>query len=401
MSIQLLYNSEINNHFTLINSLLDEADEVWLATAFLKSSGLSQLNPSLATYVKKKKPIKIICGKHFGLTEPNALKDIYRLFSYNDRSYFYMDKGENKTKVFHPKLFAFRIGEVFHLISGSANITQGGLKDNEEFSMYVTVPINDKLYKDTIKYFERISNNENAELVTQLIINRYEKFYNEQKQARFKQKVIPDKSSSDYEFDYIKLRNQLKKIDWNKFKIEAKIRQNDYKRAKGLLDEVVDTNVSQTRFEEIIDFLVGRAGQNGLWKSGSLLRLRFKVYTCKKRFKKLVTFIRDNQMRSAGEVFSGAKEYVKLINGARMNYVAEIMMTYDPIRFANINSNPITVLKKEAGVYFKSHSDSFNAEDYESYCQIIREICEELGLNDMLDADSFFNEIYWKLKSSN
>ena len=70
-------------------------------------------------------------------------------------------------------------------------------------------------------------------------------------------------------------------------------------------------------------------------------------------------------------------------------------MTYQPDRFANLNLNPITVLKEEAGVFYKATSDSFNGDDYEEYCEVINEICQELGLKNMLEADSFINEVYW------
>ena len=164
---------------------------------------------------------------------------------------------------------------------------------------------------------------------------------------------------------------------------------------------MLSNRLSQKRFVEIIDSLVGKRGQKGLWKSGSLLRLRHFVYTYKTEFKELVKYIRANQKESAEKVFINAKELVKSIAGARMNYVAEIMMTYQPDRFANLNANPIAVLKNEAGVYFKSHSDSFTGENYEEYCKIIQEICGELQLKNMLEADSFINEVYWELKEEN
>ena len=126
--------------------------------------------------------------------------------------------------------------------------------------------------------------------------------------------------------------------------------------------------------------------------------MRFKVYECKNEFRDLVTFIKESQNEPASIVFDGAKELVNDVRGASINYVTEIMMTYQPNRFANLNRNPITVLDKEAGVYFKSHSSSFNGEDYQDYCLLIEEICNELDLKNMLEVDSFFNDIYWEIK---
>jgi hypothetical protein len=86
------------------------------------------------------------------------------------------------------------------------------------------------------------------------------------------------------------------------------------------------------------------------------------------------------------------------IDGAAVNYVTEIMMTYNNRDFANMNRNPITVLKQEAGANIKAHSSSFTSDEYQEYCTLIKEISGELGLKNMLEADSYFNDIYWKIK---
>lgn len=75
------------------------------------------------------------------------------------------------------------------------------------------------------------------------------------------------------------------------------------------------------------------------------------------------------------------------------------MISYNPKDFAILNGNPLSVLTQKAGISFK-HKDkySFDGQDYAYYCEIIKEISEELGFSNMLEADSFFNEIYQKNK---
>ena len=94
-------------------------------------------------------------------------------------------------------------------------------------------------------------------------------------------------------------------------------------------------------------------------------------------------------------------ERVASIEGASVNYVTEIMASYNKNNFAILNNNPFTVLTKKAGVSF-SHKTltSFSGEDYTYYCALIKEISEKLGFSNMLEADSFFNDIYWKMKNS-
>ena len=399
---QIIINNPKENHLTKVLELFKDADEVWLATAFLKVSGLKLLLPAIKRHLANNKRINIVTGQNFGLTEPDALSELHSLFSLQLNANLYLDKASIKTKIFHPKLFMFKNGNNVDVISGSANITKGGLCDNQEFSVHFNTSYSNSSIVEVNDYFSLITSSENAEFVTLATINRYKQYFDEQKNARKNQKAVPDKTADDYDFDYTKLRLRLKTYDRKDFGIKAKEREKDYQNAKSLLDEIVTSpKLTQNRFEEILDSLVGKAGQKSLWKSGSLLRLRFDVYNCKLQFKALVKFIKENQKQDAGKVFINAKDFVKKIEGAGMNYVAEIMMTYQPKRFANLNANPITVLKEEAGVYFKAQSDSYNADDYRAYCEIIKEICSELGLRNMLEADSFINEVYWDLKNEN
>lgn len=396
---QFIYNNSKINHLDVILQQFEEANEIWLATAFLKMSGLHLLLPAIKNHVKVNKSIQIIVGQNFGLTEPEALRKLHKMFEKKVNANLFIDKAEVKTSVFHPKLFLFKNNQKGVIIAGSANITKGGLITNQEASLVSNTKITNSDWKDAIKYFEEISCLKNANSSSLMLIKRYEQFYKDQRKARADQKAAPDKSDSEYSFDYKKLKKRLKKYQTAQSKADFTQRERDYKEAKQLLNEIATSSrLTQNRFEEIIDALVGAAGQKALWKSGSLLRLRYEVYECKNEFRNLVKFIKENQKGLPSKVFEKAKKLVEEVNGARVNYVTEIMMTYQPNSFANLNSNPITVLKDEAGVYFKSHSSSYNGEDYQDYCLLINEIYNELNLKNMLEVDSFFNEIYWLLK---
>lgn len=395
---KFISNNNSSNHLKVILNYLEDADEIWLATAFLKMSGLNLLLPHIKKHIKLNKPIHIIAGQNFGLTEPEALRKLYDDFGTYTNAKFYLDKAEGNQSIFHPKLFIFKKDSKGFIISGSANITKGGLTTNKEASLFVETSISSVVWKETIKYYNEICNNENADSLSLMIINRYKDFYEEQKIIRRKQKVSPDKKSSDYSFSYVKLKKRLNEYKIADFKEKFKQREKDYKQAKELLIEIVDLKrLTQVRFEEIIELLVGKSGQKALWQSGSMNRHKAKVFECKDEFRKLVKFIKENQKSSPNTVFSKAKELVQDVNGARINYVTEIMMTFQPERFGNLNGNPIKVLKEEAGVYFKSHSSLYTGDDYQEYCLIIREICNELELKNLLEVDSFFNIIYWKL----
>ena len=336
------------------------------------------------------------------MTEPETLKELFKLCKNKRNANLFLDKAEDKTKVFHPKLFLFKSNEEVTIISGSANITSGGLTSNQEVSLYINTYKNSTEWENAKAYFKHITNEEYASLVNLMLIKRYEQFYKEQESIRKHQKATPEKRGSEYSFDYKKLKQHFKNYRTEQSKKNFEEREKKYKQAKKLLNEIVESpRLTQNRFENIIDALVGAAGLKPLWQSGSLFRHRFKVYECKNEFRNLVNFINKHQHESASLVFEGAKELVKQVGGARINYVTEMMMTFQPNRFANLNNNPITVLDEEAGVYFKSHSNSFNGNDYAEYCLLIKEIAQKLELKNMLEVDSFFNDIYWLLKQKN
>tara|TARA_R110002051_G_scaffold209984_1_gene275698 strand:- start:1650 stop:2861 length:1212 start_codon:yes stop_codon:yes gene_type:complete len=396
---QFIYNNTESSHLDVVLHQFEVAEDIWLATAFLKMSGLNLLIPAIKKHAKANKSIQVIVGQNFGLTEPEALRKLHNLFEERINANLYLDKAESKTNVFHPKLFLFKKNGKGTIISGSANMTKGGLVTNQEASLFCETKVESDEWKKAVTYFDSITNEDNASPVNLMLIKRYEKFYKDQRKARETQKAAPEKQESQYNFDYKKLKKHLKKYSTTQSKADFKQREKDYREAKKLLDEIATSGrLTQKRFIDIIDTLVGKAGQQALWKSGSLFRNRRKVYNCKNEFKKLVKFIRDNKNGVPSKVFEKSKKLVEGVEGARVNYVTEIMMTYQPNRFANLNNNPITVLDEEAGVYFKSHSGSFNGYDYGEYCSLIKEICQKLNLKNMLEVDSFFNDIYWEIK---
>ena len=401
MEERVIHNIGTSSHLEVIKSLLKASDEIWLATAFLKMSGLKLLLPLIKKHIEANKPITIIAGQNFGLTDPEALKILFKLFKNQFNANLFLDKANNTTKVFHPKLFLFRKKETVSIISGSANITSGGLTSNQEVSLHIQTNSSSREWKNAINYFDYITDYKNASSINLMLIKRYEQFYNEQKGIRKYQKAVPEKQEEDFEFDYKKLKAHIRKYRSDDSYAIFKQRKRNYKEAKHLLQEIANsTRLSQRRYEEIIDELVGSAGNDRLWDSGSLFRQRFKVYECKKEFRVLTNFVLDNRKKPTSTVFAGAKELVESVRGASINYVTEIMATIEPKRFAILNRNPMTVLDQEAGVYFKSHSSSFNGNDYAEYCLLIKEITQELDLQNMLEADSFFNEIYWEIKNS-
>ena len=271
--------------------------------------------------------------------------------------------------------------------------------NNKETSLVSNCNSTDIIWSEAKQYFDVLVSPAMADEATLLVVKQYETFYEQQKQYNKKQKTIPVKTKSQLAFDYNNLLRHFQRFNTVERQENFRSKVHNYKEAKKVLDEIVDNiHLTQEQFEPLLDSLVGSREQWNLWHSGSLFRLRKSVYPYFKEFQDLVRYIRENKHSPAQDVFEKAKERVMKIEGAAVNYITEIMMTYNPKEFANVNRNPITVLRIEGGVNIKSHSSLFKSCDYVEYCDLVKEISTNLGLQNMLEADSFFNEIYWRIK---
>jgi HKD family nuclease len=388
-----------NNHLTAIEQNLKTSEQSYFAIAFLKTSGLYNLLKSIKKYLKSGGQLTIVAGQNFALTEPKALKELRKLFQSYPASKLYLAKANVRNSVFHPKLYLFKTKKNSSIISGSANITKGGLISNKETSILMNCRTSEKVWNDAINYFNELIKPENADEATLLVIKQYETFFEQQKQHNRKAKSNPTKTKTQLTFDYKNLLKHFKKFNNSERQRNFKEKLSNYKKAKKILNSIVDnSHLTQKQFEPLLDQLVGSKDVSNLWHSGSLFRLRRKVYPYHKEFRNLVRYIRDNKDKPSDIVFENAKIKVKSIKGAAVNYITEIMMTYNNKDFANMNRNPITVLRDEGGVSIKAHSSSFTGFGYAEYCELVEEIASKLGLQNMLEADSFFNEIYWEIK---
>lgn len=134
MSIQLLSNLNypIGN---IINQELQNAENVQMAVAFLKYSGVRVIENSLNHCLSKGGNIELIVGLDFKTTDPKSIHYFINLQKSNSTVKFYCfgDREENKTNiVFHPKIYLFQNKRETTGIVGSTNLTQGGLMTNFE-----------------------------------------------------------------------------------------------------------------------------------------------------------------------------------------------------------------------------------------------------------------------------
>jgi hypothetical protein len=357
-------------------------------------SGLKSIIDLLKIFLKQGGELHFIAGQNFALTEPDALYEIFNILKSKPKSNLYIYKAASNDSIFHPKMYLFESNRDCRVILGSANMTNGGLTTNNEVSLSFKCQKNSDVWKQSISTFnDYVSNCIAASLLT---IGWYKTFYNSQRSHNKSAKAIPPKY--EYTFDYDALKKYLGKLTQAELAKMSSERDSRYRQSRKILNAIADDKrLTEAKFIPLLDSLVVR----GAWNSGSLHRLRKLIYKYYKEFARLIRFIRTNKSKSPDYVFPEAMKLVAGIKGASVNYVTEIMASYNRNDFAILNNNPFTVLTEKAGVSFThKHPDSFNGADYAYFCALIKEISEKLGFSNMLEADSFFNDIYWKIKNS-
>lgn len=396
--MKLITNSKKTNHLVVIKESLKSHNRAFIAVAFLRITGIDLLWKSIEIFLKNGGILTLIAGRNFGLTEPDALMKLMKLFHQFPKSSLFLDKGESKSHIFHPKIFLFESDKDCSLVIGSSNLTRGGLETNDEASIIVYCKQKDKIWKDSKEYFQNLISINKAQEVNLTVIKNYEKYFYEQKKAN--SGTRPNQKSSKI-FNEKNLEKYLKIFSSEEMKLQSKKRENNYKLAKSILNKIADDkSLNQDKFASFLDKLTGSKKEHNLWHSGSLFRLRKKVYPSYKEFQHLVQYIRKNRLQPAGQVFEEGKKIVSRINGAGTNYLTEIMMSYNNENFANMNNNPITVLRNEAELNIKKTVVSYDSYDYSEYCDLVKDIIKILNLKNMLEADSFFNYIYWEIKKN-
>ena len=399
--VSIITNST-GSHIEEILQLIEGADEIQFAVGFLKESGFRNIEAALRLFLNRKETeSRFYIGTGFGETDPDSLMKLYKLLKGSARHKLVVctpDAG-----IFHPKLYYFRNGERTTIITGSSNLTESGLRINDEVSVKIKSAVNSKYSQDLKAYFNDVFNQYYIEDVKSLI-KQYKKDlkeFNSNHYYKPKFRFRP-RQEKDIDIDLPRLREYYKYYTESDGFIEPINREKKYIKAKGNLSQISsDKQLSRIEFHDLFGPLVGHSGYSKLWHSGSIHRKTHKTLDYIPAFREIVRITEENLESPVEVAFDNIMNSLKLkkkrkeISGIGVNIVAEMLMTYSPEKFANINDNPLTSLDL-LGKEFKSLG-SFRGRDYKEYVDLLSMIKGELGMRTFLEIDSFFNYVYWNL----
>ena len=163
----------IENHeekvVTRLRKYFEDCDEFIISVAFITMGGLSLFLEELKNLEERNIKGKILTGDYLNFTEPKALK---KLLSYKN-----IDLRIATNRKHHTKSYFFRKENVWTLIIGSSNLTQGALTINFEWNIKINSLENGKFIKNILDRFDEEF--ENFQKLTLNDIEIYQKKYEE------------------------------------------------------------------------------------------------------------------------------------------------------------------------------------------------------------------------------
>ncbi len=346
-----------------------------MCVAFLKCSGLDlileRLSDNCTFYI----------GTDYYLTEPLAIKKLLR----NGHT-VYLTKKVKST--FHPKIYYFKQGNDISILTGSANITGGGLDSNFEVSVLIETEKNSSVDKDFKTMIETYSSN-STHITGEVQLSQYEReFDTYRKKHRKADKEFKDEIESTHKLDLSQLNKFVKEYVADGGLERFAERAEYYKTAKRLMNSITKNTITSPN-----DFLSYYEDIAKSFHSSGLLRGKT---TLAKKYKTIISIIRTVQENKTADpvlVFSKTLPLVHSVKRFGVNALTEIMNTYNPNKYSVANGRTLKSLSK-LGFAEYPEANNFSVDTYEDYNTLITEIAIACKFKDLGQVDHFLSWYY-------
>jgi HKD family nuclease len=188
-SIEFISNGagKIGNHAVAVVDALADAEAIVLCAAYWKPNGIKLIKRQLRAALERGVPVDIYASMDEYNTEPEALSDLLVLVSPYPNAKLHLcekkverrvgGKVEKRGPIFHTKVYYFRSARTFTAIIGSANLTKGGLVENEEVSVKVTGAFDTTFHNSLLAYLKGLENDRMVQDATTEAIEKYRQEY--------------------------------------------------------------------------------------------------------------------------------------------------------------------------------------------------------------------------------
>lgn len=149
--ISNLHRSRKRNHLATLRDLLVDVERVILCSGWLKAAGIIALLPELEEAIRRGARVTVYSNrpqKKQEETEKEAIDMLAGLGAEHvivERDFY-----------LHAKIYYFEAHGRYHAVLGSANITDGGLRRNEEVSVLLTGDLGDDQHREVSAYLKHL-----------------------------------------------------------------------------------------------------------------------------------------------------------------------------------------------------------------------------------------------------
>ncbi|WP_404405787.1 DEAD/DEAH box helicase family protein [Jeotgalibacillus malaysiensis] len=154
-----------------LNHLIDQAEEIYLLTAFAMESGVKRILPSLKKAAERGADIRLLTGDYLCITQPKALKSLI-----NELPAAEIRLWQNDGRSFHPKAYLFRFSSGGHVVVGSSNLSASALDGGIEWSLSAASD-QEQLFEHSAESFMHLFQHECTVPVNLKTIERYEELF--------------------------------------------------------------------------------------------------------------------------------------------------------------------------------------------------------------------------------
>jgi HKD family nuclease len=139
--------SKRKSHLSVVKEILSENDEIVLCSGWMKMCGLSELLPLIDEALARNAKVSIYTNAEH--TQASCVAALSQRLS--------VTHSNVKNPYLHTKLYYGRTRDSFIAMTGSANVTAGGLWRNEEFSQLSYGGIGDPTHAPLEAYLKKLS----------------------------------------------------------------------------------------------------------------------------------------------------------------------------------------------------------------------------------------------------
>ena len=395
-------NQDNRNHGQLLRSWLDGCDDGFIAVAFLKMAGLRQVLPELQRFLERGSSLRMVVGTDFYLTEPEALRFLLGLQSKFPKFDWRMVEC-SAISTFHPKYYRFSSGGQIWLLTGSANLTSGGMTTNIELSAIAEDSVDGSLSKQAADVETVFWTNSRSNLPTETMVGAYAvAFEINNRRTTQAMEMATKELEALPKLDGPKLRDELDMYRSNTDQQrDLAVRRENYKEARAvIIDGLANSgDVIDADFRRAYEALVGSSGGKKLWHSGSVFRGKAAVMAQKNDVVAMIREVMADLTREPEAMYEIGLRWSAKITGLGPNIVTEFLHTLRSERYAVLNRNPVTGIKT-LGLDHFPHPEAFKPADYARFCRCLGALAKHCGFSDLGEADHFLNFVYWRHKSS-